>query len=382
MTIGVLGCFPEMPEGFPVQHPENAGNMVHANAPFYMFDDCVFYKDDQVRSSGYNFPGFLNKNCSHLILTFANTLRLNDSNGEKYKRVHELLTKVDDRVKVVVFGLGAQASSNKLSKDDFLPSEAIDLMRYIGSRSPAIGVRGHYTQKVLKDICGVDNAYVTGCPSLYSRPEKLIELKRNLIKGKVDKSRRRGVAYSGTKLFESNEKAMLYEAVKSSSFLIEPVNAKNHSYYLSVARGEIEAEVPYFFRGLIKRGDSFTEQVLKDYFMARYKNFKTLREWYSFNEEVIGFTYGTRFHVNMASILCGAPALWVTHDSRTQELTDYLKLPSVPLECANSLTTSELLAKVDYSEFFDNIERLFNSFNDYLSMFSLKQIDCPRFSSM
>lgn len=380
MTIGILGCLPEMPLGYPVQHPENAGNMVHANAPFYMFDDCVFYKNNRVSSSGDNFPDFLNKNCSHLILTFANTRRLNDSNGEKYKRILELLSKVDDRVKVVVFGLGAQASSGELSQDDFLPLEAIELMKYISARSPAIGVRGHFTKKVLENLCGVDNAYVTGCPSLYSRPEKLSELQNNLYKGKIRFCERRGVAYSGTRLFESNEKAMLYEAVKSSSYLIEPVNAKNHSYYLSVARGEDEVEVPYFFRGLLKQEEGFTEQDLKNYFMGRYKNFKTLREWYSFNEEVIGFTYGTRFHVNMASILCGIPALWVTHDSRTQELADYLRLPSLPLEVASSLTAGELLGKVDYNNFFNNIDNLFCRFNEYLAMFSLKQVNYPAFA--
>lgn len=39
--IGVIGCLPELPLEFPVEKPENSGNMIHAQAPLRMFDNAA-----------------------------------------------------------------------------------------------------------------------------------------------------------------------------------------------------------------------------------------------------------------------------------------------------------------------------------------------------
>lgn len=40
-----MGCLPKLPAEFPVTMPENAGNMIHGNAPFEMYPHAVFYQD-------------------------------------------------------------------------------------------------------------------------------------------------------------------------------------------------------------------------------------------------------------------------------------------------------------------------------------------------
>ena len=46
MPIAVTGCATSLPSEFPMEFPENAGNMVHANAPFEMFPNCIHSNDN------------------------------------------------------------------------------------------------------------------------------------------------------------------------------------------------------------------------------------------------------------------------------------------------------------------------------------------------
>ncbi|HFI3775255.1 TPA: hypothetical protein ACGP52_002678 [Escherichia coli] len=76
-NIGVIGCLPELPVDFPLLMPENSGNMIHAEAPLRMFPRAVHYKDSRFILSGEtSFRNFVNKTCSHLIITLANSLSL------------------------------------------------------------------------------------------------------------------------------------------------------------------------------------------------------------------------------------------------------------------------------------------------------------------
>lgn len=70
-----------------------------------------------------------------------------------------------------------------------------------------------------------------------------------------------------------------------------------------------------------------------------------------YSQENISFAFGTRFHGNMVAMHNGIPALWVTHDSRTKELTDFLHLPSIPLKIINNTKyVEELFKYCNYDE--------------------------------
>ncbi|HFM2961695.1 TPA: polysaccharide pyruvyl transferase family protein, partial [Escherichia coli] len=90
--------------------------------------------------------------------------------------------------------------------------------------------------------------------------------------------------------------------------------------------------------------------------------------------ECVDYTFGTRFHVNMASVLSGVPALWLTHDARTQELTEFFNLPSIDLDVINSMSLSQIKSYINYDRFFKNINQLFNNFNEYLEVNGLPKI--------
>jgi hypothetical protein len=367
MTIGVMGCLPTLPMDFPVTYPENAGNMIHANAPFEMFDDCVFIRDGINKLRGeVNFSSFVNKYCSHLVITLANTLKFGEVDGTKYIRLIEFIEKIN--VPVVVFGLGIQSIEDDYSNMS-LPSEAIDFIKLLSEKSRMIGVRGDMTKKALYDLCGVDNVMITGCPSFFSRPHTLPMLRKNLANpiGRI--------AYNGTHYYKAMENKMLFSAVRQDEFLVEPVNKHNHIYYQSILRGEASNQfVPYYFKEQVKK-EKIQKSELKAYFQSRYKLFRGVSEWYSFNEEFVSATYGTRFHANMASLISGKPALWVTHDARTRELTQFLNLPSVAIEDACNVKGKDLLdSYMNYDSFFETIGDLYDNFNNYLTINGLPKI--------
>lgn len=369
MNIGVTGCLPNLPNTFPLEYAENAGNMIHANAPFEMFDSCIYSNDRAVTAVGSaSFAEFVNTNCSHLIITLANTLRLGKEDGSNFERLHRFIEKI--KKPIVVFGLGVQSSSDEIA-DATLPKEAIEFVQYLSTRTEVIGVRGETTRLVLEKLCGVKNVFVTGCPSLFSRPEALHRLSHNLL------SRTGRIAYSGTRYFEEREGVMLYKAIKNDLFIVEPVNKHHHAFYNAIQSNQYSPTIfPYFLKKFLKTSNEMLteEEVIRQY-SARYRLFRNVNDWKAFNQDLVSFTYGTRFHVNMASLISGKPALWITHDARTRELTKFLHLPSLPLDEAYNMEPGEIFSRLNYDDFFNNIVRLFNNFNHYLALVGLPKIN-------
>lgn len=368
MPIGVMGCLPAMPQEFPMNHPENAGNMIHGRAPFEMFADCSFYLYDEFRLSGRaSFTEFVNKDCSHLIVTIANLLVIGDMDGAKYSNFQKYLESI--QVPIVIFGLGAQAKTQDLTGTTIAP-EAVELMKYLGRRCPVVGVRGPFTAKVFEHFAGVTNTFVTGCPSFFQRPDHFRTLRDNVAEGLKGRP-----AYSGTVLHNDIETRMLVDAIEQESFLVEPVSTFNHSLYVEASRGESEPTIPWYLASYMQGDEArLTKSQVANYYKTYYRLFRSTEAWYKFNEETVSYTYGTRFHVNMASILSGKPALWITHDSRTEELTQFLHLPSAPLDLASTMDRADLVSRMNYDDLFDNLHGLYDNFNEYLGIFDLPRL--------
>lgn len=357
--IAVSGCLKSLPHIFPLEMAENAGNMVHANAPFRIIRDVFHQKDGFEKLFGYeSFTNFVNEKCTHLILTLANTLKLNDANSEKYEKFTNFLKKIERPI--VVFGLGIQGELGSLDKSD-LPASAKQLVVLLSEKSKLLGVRGQSTKTILEKLCGVNNIHVTGCPSVFSDIKSTYKILDAL------KEMRGLPAYSGTNFSSAIEKKMLLGAISSDYWLVEPVNRFNHKFYTSLFSGAaLDESVPYFLKShySVKNGNSV--EVLAQYWGRRYKLFRGMGEWLSFNKECVSFSYGSRFHVNMATLIAGKPALWVVHDERTLELTKFMNLPSVSISKFDHDGLSSLVNEKMYDEFFDNFPMLINNFKFYL----------------
>lgn len=357
--IGVTGCLLELPDEFPIEFPENSGNMVHANAPIKIFEKTAYIKDTSYLNYGFkNFASLVNEKCSHLVITLANTLRLNEADGTKYERTIEFLKKIEKPV--VVFGLGIQAKGADINAAT-LPPQAIEFIKILSQKTKLLGVRGKSTKAVLERLCGVDNVFVTGCPSVFSNIEETYKIPKNLG------SPTGRPAFSGTRYFDDTENLLLQQSIKLDHWLIEPVNKFNHQFWQKVMQGCANIDtIPYFTKRFIKN-DPAEFETLRRHFECRYQIFRTTRDWYRFNKEFVSFSYGTRFHANMAALISGKPALWFTHDERPQELTEFMHLPSVKIEEARDLDLGTHLKKNLYDDFFDHYPKLIDNFDFYLN---------------
>lgn len=374
MTIAVTGCRKTLPPEFPLELKENSGNMVHANAPFEMFDTAIDYLDGTWRASGArSFAEYVSRHSSHLIVTMANSFRAGERDGTRYTRFIEMIEQYDKPI--VVFGLGVQAPTTDVSQLNLHP-EAIRMMRVLGDRSTVVGVRGETTAAAFRELAGVTNTFVTGCPSFFSRPQAFEMLARNVDrKGSTSKR----IAYSPTKLNSDEELALLYANIRADSYYINVGNPQAHAYYLHVTGQDGGRRgIPPYLKPLLDEEPQLTRARARRYFRSRYKLFRDPREWYAFNEEHVAFTYGTRFHVNMASILSGVPALWLTHDARTEELTSFLHLPAMRVHDAVAFSPDEAQSRTDYTDLLSHVPGLFTRFNEYLALNGLPDIPAPR----
>ncbi|RZN19942.1 MULTISPECIES: polysaccharide pyruvyl transferase family protein [unclassified Escherichia] len=367
-NIGVIGCLPELPVDFPLLIPENSGNMVHAEAPLRMFSRAVHYRDSSFILSGEtNFKDFVNKTCSHLIITLANSLSLEKPSPDKYKRLLDSLKQYD--VPIIVFGLGIQSSVRDINKAE-LCKEAIELLDFLSFKAMYLGVRGEFTKKVIEKCTNIKNVFVTGCPSLFSDPIALRVLYEKYTKRDFNVA-----SINVTNLSRVSEKQLFERAVLSNSFFIEPVNKRTHQYYIDLIKEKKDAELPYYFKSMVNNNESsLNKEQLDLYIKTKYRLFRNTKTWYEFNRECVDYTFGTRFHVNMASVLSGVPALWLTHDARTLELTEFFNLPSIDLDAINSMSLSQIKSYISYDKFFKNINKLFNNFNEYLEVNGLPKI--------
>lgn len=333
---------------------DNAGNVVHAEAPFAMWDDGSGAVIDgrQLRyRRGNTFRDtidFANRKQASFILSAANFIQFDGMSPERrasYRRLQNELERLE--VPLVVLGLGAQAPRRWNPRDHALPQEAIDLMKFFGERCDVISARGEFSASVLRDYAGVRNTIVTGCPSFFQRPEAFAELRHDL------RERRAGrTVISVTNLRKPAELEMLSRAA-----------ARGHEW--------IDVRHPMTVDdGVVASADGAPIRIDR-------RGYLEARTWMHDLRQRFTFGYGTRLHVNMALLLAGLPALWVVHDGRTVEATNALHLPSITLQEVVSAEREELEMAADYEEMFDHLEGLFGTFNRFLERVGLPGVDHP-----
>jgi len=346
-----------MPDGFPVQINENSGNLIHWHAPVWMFADHIH--QESFRKIEYNFIDYVNKNCGYVILSFADTLRINDDNDERYLQLARFINKIE--CPIVVFGLGIGNLSRENVETARLTAAQVQLIDTIAQHTPLIGVRGNITAGIIKRSRPNLACIPVGCPSIFARPVEV----RRAAQLKIDLSSRQP-AFAGTAFHHELERQLFLEAIAADCYLVEPVNRHNHlAAEMSNTKTRLSRnDLPYFLRSA-PRIETQLEHITK-FYQSRYRLFRNIEDWVGFNQSSVAFTYGTRFHVNMASLISGVPALWLTHDARTSELVELLRLPSIPVEDAVGLSIEDLADRIDFEEFLDHYEAALENFRDYL----------------
>lgn len=356
---------------------DNSGNAIHAEAPFSFWDNGKGEVIDarQLRNrSSFGFEQvieFANQNATHYVLSAANFILFEDMSEQRrnaYKDLRSALEKLT--IPLVVLGMGVQAPRRWNPTDHKLPQEAIDFMAFLGEKCEQISVRGEFTASIFRDYAGVKNTIVTGCPSFFQRPQAFAELRAFLT------SKRHGnVAYNMTNYRKPAEQLLMRRAISADNFWVGVTKDDLYRFVVEANRNFELAAVPSNMHFLFEQSEqAITRDQVANYFTRRYRRFSDANSWTEFNREQVRFSYGTRFHGNMSALISGKPALWIVHDSRTQEMVDALNLPHVTLTQATETSMHDLEQTLNYDKMFDGLSDRFRIFNKFLKLNNLPEI--------
>ena len=239
------------------------------------------------------------------------------------------LERYDSRV--AIMGLGSQSTVEsddpaEWAKHPIVLKEGTErFIRYIAKHCVSIGVRGEFTAFQLR-LRGIENVRVIGCPSFYAKPLATLRALRSVPQ-----------IVSGEKILFSSTPSILRHPANREALL--------NFHRICIRAGAdmiVQTETDILkARNLLRPHTASLAAVAsmfdlpdavsaRGFASQRCHVFTNVDAWRTFCTSY-GFSVGPRFHGNMAALQSGVPALFLTHDSRTRELTEALALPSCPI---------------------------------------------------
>ncbi|MCI5973089.1 MAG: polysaccharide pyruvyl transferase family protein, partial [Candidatus Methanomethylophilus alvus] len=258
------------------------------------------------------------------------------STGSNYEYLEKIIDKIDTKIALMSVGIQSPEDDQSFT----LPNDVARILKKVDKQG-IIGARGQYTAKILSQT-GIKNIHVIGCPSIYYWNNRNFSINDKIVR-----------PISMTSNFRT-----FYGNLNSIEKEILSMYVMNNSLF-------VEQNAPH----TMKMDAKFTE-----YLSKKSKIFYNNESWMS---ALAACTYslGLRFHGNIMAIRSGIPALFITIDSRTREMTDYLHLPNVSLDFCKNKTLDDLIKQTTYSEFNKNYPRIFDRFLEFLSQINLEIVD-------
>jgi hypothetical protein len=306
---------------------QNTGNFMFTEAMFRLIEG-------QAESVGFRFdPAAVNAKFDHMVIPAANWLNPKSDWSDLAARLAAL------SIPVTLIGLGLQAASDRLDEVVVTPS-ALDLVRLIASRSPAISVRGAFTARWLATQ-GITNVVVTGCPSLYM--EHLARPARRHSGEVVLQSTRYALTpgfVAGTSVHRH-----VFELAGALDLPMVFQSEKDEIHHLMTGRwpAAAPAEMASLY-GLpsLKAAESWLTRKGQVFF--------DVSVWSRFLKAHRGVV-GTRLHGVILALISGVPALLVPHDSRTREMAAFAGIPQVAPEAIRTgMSAADLAGLVDAAD--------------------------------
>ena len=217
-------------------------------------------------------------------------------------------------------------------------------------------LRGYFTAEFFKRL-GFNDLNVVGCPSIFQcGPSIKITKKDVLFKDfKVAVNGKAEIALPVLKEYKS----IFYDQEQLFNILY------NNIFYSSVNAG-IKGNIQWLKSSGF--GFYFNDLILND----RIRLLADMWDWqHSLQNEGVCFSFGTRIHGNVMSILSGIPALIVNVDMRVKEMAEFYDIPNIEYsDVVNNLDTKnyiyKLYKKLDYTTFNKKFLEKYNAFNDFM----------------
>lgn len=291
--------------------------------------------------------GALHENCDMIIIPASNFFK----EGPDFSNAIQFLEKT--KLPIITVGLGAQA--NSFNEKINITKENLLFFELLADRCETIGVRGYFTAECMNNI-GIKNIDVIGCPSYFYNATPNFKIKR---KNEIDETK---VAINFVRKKELSHLISL--AIPNNT----PIIFQNELFELrfdqdqGISRKEL-LEHPFFdtYRNLPDDND-----VIFDYISKNMQIYFDINLWMNTLKK-FDFVVGPRLHGNMIALQSGVPALWIQHDSRTTEISDFLNLPAIRVQDLNNFQSfKELYEIADYENFEDTYGALFTNYVSFL----------------
>lgn len=322
----------------------NTGNIVWAKA----VKNGIIYKELWTDKSKYI--------GDNVIIPMANDLNPFNSLIEIYR---DKILKDGKAERITIIGLGTQLSDElntpqKLVKA--LPEERIRALFDFSTHTTYLGIRGWITAECL-DLLGIHNYKVIGCPSFYVHREDLPQF----IEASAD---RVCISWGGNQEKEQYIKELFRINKKQGDALV--------MQSMEDMPKVLFEDAPILERHIKRRYPDMnvTPQELFLYIKDTAQMFFDEESWENFLAQgKFTMALGCRFHGNMKAWQMGIPALWIVHDSRTKELCEVMKLPSISIKEASRITDREEFAYYcNYDSFFyKNYQELYLKYVHFLN---------------
>ncbi|WP_167958655.1 polysaccharide pyruvyl transferase family protein [Anaerosporobacter faecicola] len=324
---------------------ENTGNLLFANAvrKQVQFNSEIYLNEKEISSNI--------DNTTNMVIPLANFIR-QDKEGILPMCEKQLLVNPNA---VTLIGLGAQNSALCNTPKELvriLDPDKIRFLKEISERSVSIGVRGEFTASCLEEM-GIHNIRVIGCPSLF------FELDGRFKMNKQPTPEQTVFCITGGNIMESritefairnHAKWVMQMGMECNEFLDNPIT--------------IPETMP---QGCFP-GIQLDHETIREYQKENAHIFFNLDDWDAYlKKNQFTFSFGSRFHGNIAALRNGIPALFIVHDSRTRELVETLRLPYIDYTTFSKIHhMEELISYCDYTLLRKSYFKLTKNYVDFL----------------
>ena len=305
----------------------------------------------------------INDRFSHFVIPLANAFRT--SFLDSLNRLSTTIEHLD--IPVTVAGVGVSGGAHSLGRDLLdVPPELVDgvnrFMRAVLDRSAKVGVRGENTYRFLRGL-GYDDSQVEviGCPSLF----------RNGLDLKIEKRLPKLTPSSNVNINISP-----YVPVMSRVARFHQRKYENLEYIaqdvetLRLLLWGVDPKEIVYPKMPIHSGHDFYQRDKISFFVDS-------RTWINHLAER-DFSFGTRIHGNIASLVAGTPAYVLVHDTRTQELADYHQIPyTLVPDLPEQVDAARLYEQADYTGFNEGHRERYERFTGFLELNGLEHIFEP-----
>ena len=323
---------------------QNCGNLMFQYAVYNLIDEPRLVVGQDIPWT----PEMLSESCRVLVIPSANFLRENfDFTG-----MVDFLER--SNLPLVFIGLGAQADDFGKTRFDFHPS-ILRLIDLIKERSEKVSVRGEFTAQVLESF-GITDIEITGCPSNLINPAPDFA---DMIERKLKKPMRYFITHADEPWPKNPRKNLverrLVKWTLSGRGIMVQQSVPEEIKYLRQNNPFSTERVSDNFEASLTQAlmPERTVEDLREFVAMKLRTYYSADQWME-DSSKFDFSVGLRLHGNMAAWQSGTPALWITHDSRTQELVETMALPNIGMEdfLENCETVEDAWKRIDFDPAF------------------------------